>query len=116
MNSIFEGGFFLLVATVSVGGLYELRLYTDDERAKARRLFQMHGLLWLLTLGISLGGVACVLTGHLGTTLGAGLYYVLIGLSVGGCFLGRRLHRVLDLDRGPLGQRFEEWWRHPSKE
>jgi hypothetical protein len=110
---VLYAGLSVLAAAFGVVGLYELRLYTDDERAQASTLFRVHRLSLLVTVTIGLFVFVSAVAGHVNTVNRVLFFYVLY--SPVPCYLGGRLGKQLDRDRSPLGQRFEEWWRHPSE-
>lgn len=111
---VLYAGFSLLAAAAGVVGLYELQLYTDGERAQANTLFRVYRLSLLVTVTIGLFVFLSGVTGHVSTVTKVMFFYVLY--SPVPCYLGGRLGQRLERDRTPLGQRFEEWWRHPSEE
>lgn len=95
-------GFLSLVLVVGgVFGVYEARSYTDDQRARAPRL-------WLAYVGCS--GLLCVFgVGSVAWILNGGAVFAVSGIAsivaALPCLVQYRLHQALDVERSPLTDR-----------
>ena len=104
MIGVFYG--LLATALIAAGVLcaYEARSYTDEQRARATRLWKAYlgcGPLLIVTGG---GAIVGLLTGFDVWTI-HGLVVLVAALP---CLVQYLLHRELEIERSPLGDRIAE--------
>ena len=102
------GVFYGLLASVLIAAgvlcAYEARSYTDEQRARAPRLWKAYlacGPLLIVTGG---GAIVGLLTGFGVWTIN----WLVILVGALPCFVQHLLHRELEIERSPLGDRIAE--------
>ncbi|UHQ95425.1 hypothetical protein [Haloterrigena alkaliphila] len=104
MLSVFFGFLSLVLVVGSVFCIQEARSYTDEQRARAPRLWRAYAASGVVLGLVAVGNVAWLLNG--GTVWAmSGLASVAAALP---CLVQALLHRKLDVDRSPLGDRLAE--------
>ena len=104
MLDVFFGFLSLVLAASGVFCLYEARSYTDEQRARAPRLWRAYAASGVFLSIVGVGTIAWLLSG--------GSIWTPIGIaSIAAalpCLVQARLHQQLDVDRSPLAARVAE--------
>ncbi|NUC74870.1 hypothetical protein HTZ84_21640 [Haloterrigena sp. SYSU A558-1] len=102
------GVFFGFLAVVlAVGGVFcvaEARSYTDEQRARAPRLWRAYAASGAVCCLVGVGSVAWLVTGGTPWTV-SGIVSLAAALP---CFAQAWFHRTATIDRSPLAERLGE--------
>lgn len=104
MLSVFFGALSLVLAIGGVFCVREAYSYTDEQRARAPRLWQAYVASGAFLCLIGVGSLAWLLTGGTVWTV-SGIASLAAALP---CFVQMLYHRTADIDRSPLSAQFAE--------